>query len=1632
MADGKNDLTPSEIDEAEEIRRRLFDRPDANSGMPVGREEEMSLQNVHMGGRDDEEVIPGSDGDREQRPTATGYSDESQPSPVPPDSRAARSALPTTGGQSEGGDPIVTAGERDGSAQTQTGSPSFDSDPSASATTSAPGEHAGSSDDAHEAGRIPNVSRPEMPQSAPTVVSDITDSDSTANSVAENAEGGVTAGVVAAAVDPDGNSEVTYDLIDDAGGRFVIDPNSGIVTVADGASLDYETATSHTIRVVAVSADGSISEQDFTIQIDDVSEVGSMTLTPVSGSEDQAIALDIDLDGLEPGASHIVTISEVPDGATLSAGTDQGDGSWSLTPDQLADLRITPPADSDANFSLRVELSSEEGGETVTVVDELPVSVQAVADAPTLTVTSGEPMATETGHEIPLSIEGALEDQDGSESLEFSIAGLPEGVELSAGTDNGDGSWSLTTEELPGLVARVPEGTPSFEFQVQATATEAENGDQASDSETVGFAANVSDLSDSDGSSNWVAENAAGGTEVGIAASAADPDAGDDVTYSLLDDAGGRFAIDPDSGVVTVADGATIDFEADSSHLIRVVAESTDGSTSEQDFSIQISDVNEGGSLSMAPASGAEDQAIALEISLDGLESGATHEVTISGVPEGATLSAGIDQGDGSWSLSPDDLSDLQITPPANSDADFNLRVELSSDEGGETVTVVDELPVSVQAVADTPTLTVTTGEPVVTESGQEIPLSIDGSLGDQDGSESLAITVGGLPGGVELSAGTDNGDGSWSLTAEEIPGLVARVPEGTPSFEFQVQAIATEAENGDQASDGETVSFSAGVTDISDSDASSNAVVENADGGTEVGIVASAADPDAGDDVTYSLLDDAGGRFAIDPDSGVVTVAEGATLDYETDTSHTIRVVAESEDGTTSEQEFTVAVEDVNESVPGIRLIGTSSDDHLVGTDGDDFIDGRRGNDTLEGGAGDDQFYVAGGSAGIDQIDGGEGHDVVQGSRYNDVINVESDLANIQNVEEIDGGAGYDRIQGGSGDDVMDFSSGPALNSIEEIDGGLGDDHIIGTSGDDFIEGNRGNDTLEGGAGDDRFSIVGGSAGIDQIDGGEGHDVVQGSRYNDVINVESDLANIQNVEEIDGGAGYDRIQGGSGDDVMDFSSGPALNSIEEIDGGLGDDHIIGTSGDDFIEGNRGNDTLEGGAGDDRFSIVGGSAGIDQIDGGEGHDVVQGSRYNDVINVESDLANIQNVEEIDGGAGYDRIQGGSGDDVMDFSSGPALNSIEEIDGGLGDDHIIGTSGDDFIEGNRGNDTLEGGAGDDRFSIVGGSAGIDQIDGGEGHDVVQGSRYNDVINVESDLANIQNVEEIDGGAGYDRIQGGSGDDVMDFSSGPALNSIEEIDGGLGDDHIIGTSGDDFIEGNRGNDTLEGGAGDDRFSIVGGSAGIDQIDGGEGHDVVQGSRYNDVINVESDLANIQNVEEIDGGAGYDRIQGGSGDDVMDFSSGPALNSIEEIDGGLGDDHIIGTSGDDFIEGNRGNDVLEGGEGYDTLDGGRGDDQLDLGADGGEAIGGAGSDVLFFEMGDGSASFDGGTGGGWTDAIQLDAPPVADGDVAWTVAVDGETVDVDPSAGVLDLAPDTNGVITFSDGSELIFEGVERIEW
>ncbi|WP_372897479.1 Ig-like domain-containing protein, partial [Stieleria sp.] len=102
-------------------------------------------------------------------------------------------------------------------------------------------------------------------------------------------------------------------------------------------------------------------------------------------------------------------------------------------------------------------------------------------------------------------------------------------------------------------------------------------------------------------------------------------------------------------------------------------------------------------------------------------------------------------------------------------------------------------------------------------------------------------------------------------------------------------------------------------ISAIADVDSSANSVAEDAVIGTIVGITALASDADAGASVTYSLDDDAGGRFSIDTTTGIVRVA--GALDHETSASETITVRATSSDGSTTTMTNSIAVTDVNEA---------------------------------------------------------------------------------------------------------------------------------------------------------------------------------------------------------------------------------------------------------------------------------------------------------------------------------------------------------------------------------------------------------------------------------------------------------------------------------------------------------------------------------------------------------------------------------------------------------------------------------------------------------------------------------------------------------------------------------------------
>src|SRR5947209_5653231 len=190
--------------------------------------------------------------------------------------------------------------------------------------------------------------------------------------------------------------------------------------------------------------------------------------------------------------------------------------------------------------------------------------------------------------------------------LEGTPAGTAVGITASASDVNGGAiTWSLTGDTSGGGFTINPttgvitvadgskidyESSAGHAYSVTATASDG----TLTHSQT--FTINVGDVAmttpvDSNGAADSVAEGAANGTAVGITASAGDPN-GPATTYALTNDAGGRFAINASTGIVTVANGAAIDFETAPGHAYGITVQATSGAQSTtQAFSIGVTDV---------------------------------------------------------------------------------------------------------------------------------------------------------------------------------------------------------------------------------------------------------------------------------------------------------------------------------------------------------------------------------------------------------------------------------------------------------------------------------------------------------------------------------------------------------------------------------------------------------------------------------------------------------------------------------------------------------------------------------------------------------------------------------------------------------------------------------------------------------------------------------------------------------------------------------------------------------------------------------------------------------------------------------------------------------------------------------
>lgn len=265
--------------------------------------------------------------------------------------------------------------------------------------------------------------------------------------------------------------------------------------------------------------------------------------------------------------------------------------SWSV--DASGVLHLTPGAHRSGNFYLQLKVFDL----TDRVDTEIfQFSVTPVADAPTLNASVASPVLplskpTLDGGSWALNISSALVDQDGSETLEVRVAGVPTGLTLSAGTNLGGGIWSLTPAQLAGLqIQGASTWSQDLSLTITAIAKESANNHTAQTQTSLNVVINARPTNITTAGLS-VAENSANGTIVG-SVSAVDADSGETFTYTLVNNSSGRFAI-TSGGQLSVANGALLNFESGPSNTIRVRVTDSGGLSYEKDFIIAVGDVNE-------------------------------------------------------------------------------------------------------------------------------------------------------------------------------------------------------------------------------------------------------------------------------------------------------------------------------------------------------------------------------------------------------------------------------------------------------------------------------------------------------------------------------------------------------------------------------------------------------------------------------------------------------------------------------------------------------------------------------------------------------------------------------------------------------------------------------------------------------------------------------------------------------------------------------------------------------------------------------------------------------------------------------------------------------------------------------
>ncbi len=726
-----------------------------------------------------------------------------------------------------------------------------------------------------------------------------------------------------------GNQKINFII---AGNKYTVDAE-GLVTLMAG-----QTKPTTAAAYVALHANNAAFEnqwRNFWYQngAPTISAVANQTI-----AEDGSLSLQVNVsDDITPYANLTVTATAVNPGNTTLVDTSLINAPIIGAPDASGNRTLTFTTKPNASGQAAVKITAVDPG-GIKSEKVFYVNIDPRADTPV--VTQARPLAgTLDSGALALDIQAALTDQDGSETLEIRISNVAAGLTLNKGTNLGGGVWSLTPAQLSGLALVGPSTwsadlTGASALTVTAIAKEQANGQVASASATLNVPINARPTAISVDRTITVNEataesQVANGT---LLAKFSRTDADNDTpTYSLVDigggaGAGGRFAINASTGDLTLANTSLLNFEAAASHVIRVRVTDTGGLTYDKDFTVNVANLNERPTI---PGVASQAGAIRPE--------GFTDDILVS------TYSASDPDGAAPTFFDSFDPYDLfyvtgnQLRLRAERSVDFET-LKAQGNDWWRQVTDVDgdgrqEVSIAV-GVSSTDGALNSADQTFVWyrfEDVNEAPTDIwaDRALSVAENSANGTVV------GIFSRADQDAGDGAtYSLINNTTPFALSGANlvvngalnyEAATSYNLTVRVTDSYGAYYDKA-------FSVAVGNLNEAPTDlwpDRTLNFNENTAINSGIAwIGGADPDGGP-LTYSLVNDTGGRFAVRSDGLLMT--GGTMLDYENGGgSYSLLVRATDAGGLTYDEWMTVTVNDVNEA-PWVGG-GTMSINELAG----------------------------------------------------------------------------------------------------------------------------------------------------------------------------------------------------------------------------------------------------------------------------------------------------------------------------------------------------------------------------------------------------------------------------------------------------------------------------------------------------------------------------------------------------------------------------------------------------------------------------------------------------------------------------------------------------------------------------